>query len=147
LESYPATAVAYCDDTADITGTHRALQEKADIYCAFAAILGFSVSTTKMRVFSPNWGNHHRSSPEHIVIHDRNWAPQNVTIRTDGTCKQLGVQWDLDHTNSTEFNKAFLRLTQDCEQILSKSGTADMKYCALRGKTIMAVSYYLQFQP
>jgi ribonuclease HI len=145
--NHPASAIAYCDDTADVTGTHQALQDKADIYCAFAAILGFSVSIAKMRVFSPNSGNEHRISPEYIVIHDKHWTPLQVCIRTDGTCKQLGVQWDLDHTNTIEFDKAHTRLTRDCDRILSKSGTAEMKYTALRGKTIMAVTYYLQFQP
>jgi hypothetical protein len=110
--NHPATAIAYADDTIDITGTHAAFQDKADIYCAFAAILGFQVSPSKMKAFGINWGNEHRDSPEFIIIHDRLWLPQSVPIKSDGTCKQLGMQWDLDHTNTVEFDKAYRRLSK-----------------------------------
>jgi hypothetical protein len=63
--------IAYVDDAISITGTHAALQAKADVMSAFAIVINIELSLAKLRTFAVQWGNDGRPSHSDMVVHTR----------------------------------------------------------------------------
>ena len=104
---YSAADQAYMDDLISSTGTHAALQDRADIISAFCLIFGISLSDHKFRQLAIN-------VPVNvpIVIRREGWIDKALPAQTGAPIKVLGTLYDPAYTGQPEL--------QRLEKLLSK---------------------------
>ena len=137
--------VGYADDVISIQGNTAALQAKADVISAFAIIMNMAVSITKLRLFGIQWGNHHRPSADHIIIHSLGWTPTSVPILQAGDLKHLGIIWGMDLLYLTQLQNAASLLSSWCKYAASSKLSLASKKLALEMATYQKIIYYARF--
>lgn len=122
-----AIPVSYVDDLITAQSKSHKLQEMADIVSGFCIIFHLELNTKKFRAYSINWGNHHRPPMTELIIHIAGWKRVIVSMQMDGSFTHLGVVWDMDVTNSTQFNNALHKLKHSLAVLLQSKASASIK--------------------
>ena len=143
-----AKDAAAADDLVSFTGTHEALQAKADIVSAFCLIFGLEVTVQKkLRCFHLKWCADDPMVPDHIVIHLAGWRPHPVPLQTDGLMKHLGVRWDRSLHNVTQEMLATEQLSLAVGRLTTMPCTMDLKKAVLEGSVFQSLVFHLKFAP
>ena len=85
IEAATGKDAAVVNDLVSFTGTHAALQAKADLVSAICLNFGLEAAAHKLRCFHPN-----RLAPTHTFIHLAGRMPREVPLQHDGLMKHLG---------------------------------------------------------
>jgi hypothetical protein len=124
------------------------LQQQADLVSAFSLIFGLDLATRKFRAYvfafgSPTNIMKHRT----IRIHGPNWTPEDVTLRTEGLVKVLGVHLNLDLSGKSQLEITRMRLKKGIAALRSCAAKAAGKQYAITSVLIPRVRYPGQFMP
>jgi hypothetical protein len=124
------------------------LQQQADLVSAFALIFGLDLATHKFRAYvfafgSPTNLMKHRT----IRIHGPNWTPEDVTLRTEGLVKVLGVHLDLDLSGKSQLEITRKRLKKEIAALQRCAAKSEGKMYAITSVLIPRVRYPGQFMP
>jgi hypothetical protein len=124
------------------------LQQQADLVSAFSLIFGLDLATYKFRAYvfafgSPTNLMKHRT----IRIHKPNWTPEDITLRTEGPVKVLGVHLDLDLSGKSQLEITRKRLKKRNAALQSCAAEAEGKMYAITSVLILRVRYPGQFMP
>jgi hypothetical protein len=144
--SSPVPDSAYADDLLSIVADKAALQHKADIVSAFCSLFGIVLSHDKFRAFRVCWGNAQAfPQQETIVIHTPRWVATTIPLQPSGTMKYLGVTFDMDLSNTTQYQTAVHTLQTSCALLRSRKASLESKTIALLLRTYRQVEYYARF--
>ena len=124
------------------------LQQQADLVSAFSLIFGLDLATHKFRAYVFAFGSpanlmKHRT----IRIHGPNWTPEDITLRTEGPVKVLGVHLDLDLSGKSQLEITRKRLKKGIAALQSCAAEAEGKMYAITSVLIPRVRYPGQFMP
>ena len=138
----------FADDLISMGTSTYSLQQQADLVSAFSLIFGLDLATHKFRAYVFSFGSptnlmKHRT----IRIHGPNWIPEDVTLRTEGPVKVLGVHLDLDLSGKSQLEITRMRLKKGIAALQSCAAEAEGKLYAITSVLIPRVRYPGQFMP
>jgi hypothetical protein len=132
---------AYADDLLTKKALMTALQLQADVISTFCIIFGLRLSLAKFRSFALTWGNARRLEDYTLMIHETGWTPRPVAVLRDGTITYLGVQIDMELSNTTALASSGQVLSDACTRIVGRCGTAESKALVVRKSIMEKVAY------
>ena len=140
--------MGYADDLVSTASTLPGLQRQADIISAFALCFDMEISVTKLRLarFSgprpPPLAA--QADPEALIIHGRDWSPQQVEVKGDGTVKMLGMTFDIRGPQRTQAQATKLRLAR-ASTIMCAQRAVDNAVLTASVSSLTRASYTAQF--
>jgi hypothetical protein len=75
------------------------------------------------------------------MIHETGWTPRLVAVLRDGTITYLGVQIDMELSNTTALASSGQVLSDACTRIVGRCGTAESKALVVRKSIMEKVAY------
>ena len=80
-----------------------------------------------------------------LFIHTAGWVPTSVPMQMDGSFTHLGVTWDMDITNSTQYSNTINKLTHPVKVLEKTKSSVGIKLKTLQLVTYNQVIYDTKF--
>ena len=139
---YTAADQAYMDDLISSTGTHEALQTRADIVSAFCLIFGISLSEHKFRQLAINV-----PFDVPIVIRKEGWVDKALPAQTGAPIKVLGTYYDAQYSGKAELTRLCKMFSQHCSVTERRKASATTKIMVYQVSIIRRITYSAKFLP
>ena len=134
---YIANDLSYADDLITLSATVEAIQQKADVVSAMTLFLGLEVAVEKFRTCALT----NSPSPNPLVVHTKNWAPNEVHFQQEGFLKYLGSKQSLDGSSSEDQESLLIFLKETAARLASNTASTSANRLYVHGAVIPKVAY------